>query len=74
MTEAQFDSLLDFVDEVVEGEPVKHSKGGVQNIHMRRLRNVRELYLRRLVVLGVQRVGEWSKMIVLAHVICLQAL
>jgi hypothetical protein len=31
MTEAQFDSLLDFVDAVAEGELVQHSKGGVQN-------------------------------------------
>jgi hypothetical protein len=31
ITEAQFDSLLDFVDEVVEVELVQHSKGGVQN-------------------------------------------
>jgi hypothetical protein len=29
--EARFDSLLDFVDEVVEEELVQHSKGGVQN-------------------------------------------
>jgi hypothetical protein len=31
ITEAQFDSLLDFVDEVVEEELVKHSKGAVHN-------------------------------------------
>jgi hypothetical protein len=31
ITEAQFDSLLDFVHEVVEEELVKHSKGSVQN-------------------------------------------
>jgi hypothetical protein len=31
ITEAQFDSLPDFVDEVVEEELVQHSKGGVQN-------------------------------------------
>jgi hypothetical protein len=31
ITEAQFDSLLDFVDEVVEEELVQHSRGGVQN-------------------------------------------
>jgi hypothetical protein len=31
ITEAQFDSLLDFVDEVVEEELVQHSKGGVQS-------------------------------------------
>jgi hypothetical protein len=31
ITGAQFDSLLDFVDEVVEQELVQHSKGGVQN-------------------------------------------
>jgi hypothetical protein len=28
---AQFDSLLDFVDEVVEQKLVQHSKGGVEN-------------------------------------------
>jgi hypothetical protein len=31
ITEAQFDSLLEFVHEVIEEELVKHSKGGVQN-------------------------------------------
>jgi hypothetical protein len=31
ITEAQFDSLLEFVDELVEEELVKRSKGGVQN-------------------------------------------
>jgi hypothetical protein len=30
ITGAHFDSLLDFVDEVVEEELVQHSKGGVQ--------------------------------------------
>jgi hypothetical protein len=36
--------------------------------------NVRELYRRVLVVLEVQRVGNWINMIVVMHVICLQAL
>jgi hypothetical protein len=31
ITEAQFHTFLDFVDEVVEEEIVQHSKGGVQN-------------------------------------------
>jgi hypothetical protein len=31
ITEARFDSLLDFVDEVVEEELVDQSRGGVQN-------------------------------------------
>jgi hypothetical protein len=30
IAEAQFDRLLDFVDEVVEEELVQHSNGGVQ--------------------------------------------
>jgi hypothetical protein len=41
---------------------------------MSRLSNLRELNRRRLVVLELQRVGDWKNMIVVVHVICLQAL
>jgi hypothetical protein len=65
ITKAQFDSLLEFVGEAVEEELVQHSKGGVQKKQTKLCDHLMsEPYRRRLVVLGVQRVGEWSNMIV----------
>lgn len=49
---------------------MQHSKEGVQNKQTKHCDHLMsELYRRHLVVLGVQRVGEWSNMIVVVHVI-----
>jgi hypothetical protein len=53
---------------------VQHSKGGVQDKQTNQFDHLMsEPYGRRLVLLGVQRVGEWRNMIVVVYSICLQA-